>query len=440
MTEPTKDEPVSDGPADPGVPAAAAPASGFTVPAAQDGPAPKRSFGQLLIEELTTANSFMVTLLAVVLAMVVGGLLIIVVDADARAAWGYFFSAPGDAISYSWYAVRDAYVALFQGAVFDPSSLSGGDAAQIFYPITETLTYAAPLTFTGLAVALAFRAGLFNIGAEGQVIFGCIGGAVAGFAVPLPYGLHLVFALLASAVFGALWGLIPGFLKAKTGAHEVITTIMLNNVAAIFLVWLVTQKGVQDPGRTDAISKKVDETAKLPHIFGDAYRVNLAVLLAIAAAFGVSWLLNRSTLGFEFRAVGANPDAARTAGMSISKAYILVMVVAGALAGLGGGSVLLGTAHALTPSVSAGIGIDGITVALLGRAKPWGVVGAALLIGGLQAGAVKMQAAANIPIDMVNVLQALIVVFIAAPALIKAIFRLRAVTTSGTTTTLAKGW
>ncbi|MBA3488722.1 MAG: ABC transporter permease [Longispora sp.] len=394
----------------------------------------------MFVEELTTANQFMVTLLAVVLALAVGALLVIIADEDARGAWSYLFADPLEALSFSWYAVRDAYVALFEGAIFDPSSLSSGNATLIFGPISETLTYTAPLIFTGLSVALAFRAGLFNIGAEGQVIFGAIFGALVGFSVPLPYGLHLIFALLAAAVGGALWGFIPGILKARTGAHEVITTIMLNYIAGIFLVWLVTQPGVQDPNRTDAISKKIDATADLPNLAGEVLRVNLAIVLAIIATVGVSWLLNRSTFGFELRAVGANPDAARTAGMSISKSYILVMVVAGALAALGGGSVLLGTAQALTPAVSANIGFDGITVALLGRARPWGVVGAALLIGALQAGAVKMQATAGIPIDMVNVLQALIVLFIAAPALIKAVFRLRPDTSERAETALAKGW
>ncbi len=401
---------------------------------------PRRSFGRMFVEELTTANQFMVTLLAVVLALAVGALLVIIADEDARGAWSYLFADPLEALSFSWYAVRDAYVALFEGAIFDPSSLSSGNATLIFGPISETLTYTAPLIFTGLSVALAFRAGLFNIGAEGQVIFGAIFGALVGFSVPLPYGLHLIFALLAAAVGGALWGFIPGILKARTGAHEVITTIMLNYIAGIFLVWLVTQPGVQDPNRTDAISKKIDATADLPNLAGEVLRVNLAIVLAIIATVGVSWLLNRSTFGFELRAVGANPDAARTAGMSISKSYILVMVVAGALAALGGGSVLLGTAQALTPAVSANIGFDGITVALLGRARPWGVVGAALLIGALQAGAVKMQATAGIPIDMVNVLQALIVLFIAAPALIKAVFRLRPDTSERAETALAKGW
>src|SRR5262249_45821198 len=148
-------------------------------------------------------------------------------------------------------------------------------------------------------------------------IFGAIGGAIVGFSVPMPPGVHVIFALLAAAVGGALWALIPGILKARTGAHEVITTIMLNYIGGIFLVWLVTQKGIHDPSRTDAISKKVDSSAQLPHILGDSLRVNITIILAIMAAAGVSWLFQRSTLGFEFRAVGANPEAARTAGMSI---------------------------------------------------------------------------------------------------------------------------
>ncbi len=407
--------------------------------------AEQRPFWRRLVSEAWTANTVTVTILAVVLALLVGAVLIIITNDDARAAWGYVFAAPGDALQLSWYAVRDAYVALFEGAIFDPSAVSAavngtGSWTLVFYPISETLTYAAPLIFTGLAVALAFRAGLFNIGAEGQVIWGAIGAGAAGFLFHLPPGLHLIVALLGGVIGGGIWGFIPGWLKARTGAHEVITTIMLNYIASIFLLWLITQKGIQDPHRSDAISKKVDGSAQEPHLFGSDLRVNLGIVLAVLAAAGVAWLLNRSTIGFEFRAVGANPDAARTAGMSPAATYAAVMSIAGVLAGLGGATLVLGTAHALTPAVSANTGFNGITVALLGRARPWGVVGAGLLVGALSAGAAKMQAVTGIPIDMVNVLQALIVVFIVAPALVIAVFRLRAQRVAGLTTTLAKGW
>jgi simple sugar transport system permease protein len=158
------------------------------------------------------------------------------------------------------------------------------------------------------------------------------------------------------------------------------------------------------------------------------------------AAWAVAWLLQRSTLGFELRAVGSNPEAARTAGMSITKTYVLVMMISGGLAGLGGASMLLGPAQSLTPAVIGGVGFDGITVALLGRGTPYGTLLAGLLFGGLRAGAVRMQVEAHIPVDMVTILQAMIVIFIAAPALVKAIFRLREQRVAGLGQALAKGW
>jgi simple sugar transport system permease protein len=225
----------------------------------------------------------------------------------------------------------------------------------------------------------------------------------------------------------------------------VIVTIMLNYVAFLFLAWLINQKGVHDPTRSDAISKKVADSAKLPLISSGQLRLDLGIPLAIAAAAAVAWLLGRSTAGFELRAVGANPDAARTAGISVGRTYILVMTLAGALAGLGGGMLVLGTASlgttfALTGQVAGTIGFDGITVALLGRAKPWGVVASAALFGALHAGGNRMSQVAHVGLDLVTVIQALIVIFIAAPALIQALFRLRASRTGTGATTLAKGW
>lgn len=216
---------------------------------------------------------------------------------------------------------------------------------------------------------------------------------------------------------------------------------MLNYIAVYFLTWLIVQQGVQDPNRTDAISRPVDASAQLPRLFDDPLRAHGGILLAVLATWAVAWLLNRSTLGFELRAVGANPDAARTAGISVTRTYVLVMVFAGALAGLGGSQMVLGTtAAALTPLVIAQIGFDGILVALLGRVKPWGVALAALLFGALQAGGNRMQSYSGISLELVTVLQALIVIFIAAPALVKAIFQLRAARAARLQTSLAKGW
>ncbi|MEV6812803.1 ABC transporter permease [Micromonospora sp. NPDC051296] len=401
-------------------------------------PQERPTLGRLFLENLWAANTFTVTLLSLVLAMVVGAILMIISDPDVLGTYAYFTARPADAINASWTLVSEAYANLFKGAVFDPAAANLNTALS---PISETLTYTAPLVFTGLSVALAFRGGLFNIGAQGQATMGVILAALAGFLLPLPPGLHLLVAVLAGAVGGAIWGFIPGILKARTGAHEVINTIMLNYIAVYFLTWLIVQNGVQDPNRTDAISRPVDASAQLPRLFGDNLRAHGGILLAVLATWAVAWLLNRSTLGFELRAVGANPDAARTAGISVTRTYVLIMVFAGVLAGLGGSQMVLGTtAAALTPLVVAQIGFDGILVALLGRVKPWGVALAALLFGALQAGGNRMQSYSGISLELVTVLQALIVIFIAAPALVKAIFQLRAARAARLQTSLAKGW
>ncbi len=401
-------------------------------------PPERPALGQLFVANLWAANTFTVTLLSLVLAMIVGGILMIVSDPDVLATYGYITARPGDALNASWALVSEAYANLFKGAVLDPDAV-GLTAA--LSPISETLTYTAPLVFTGLSVALAFRGGLFNIGAQGQATMGVIAAGLAGFLLPLPAGLHLLVAVFAGAVGGAVWGFIPGILKARTGAHEVINTIMLNYVAVYFLVWLIVQNGVQDPNRTNAISRPVDASAQLPRLFGDNLRAHAGIILAVLATWAVAWLLNRSTLGFELRAVGSNPAASRTAGISVTRTYVLIMVFAGALAGLGGSQMVLGTtAAALTPLVVAQIGFDGILVALLGRVKPWGVLLAALLFGALQAGGNRMQSYSGVSLELVTVLQALIVIFIAAPALVKAIFQLRAARAARPQTSLAKGW
>jgi ABC-type uncharacterized transport system permease subunit len=408
--------------------------------------APQPSLGQLFLQNLWAANTVTVTVLAVVLALVIGAILMIVSDPDVLTTYGYITSRPSDALNSSWTVVSEAYANLFKGAIVNPEAVSAwisGDGAwqPVFAPISETLTYTAPLVFTGLSVALAFRGGLFNIGAQGQATVGVILTALAGFLLPLPPVVHLIVALLAGAVGGAIWGFIPGFLKARTGAHEVINTIMLNYVALYFLSWIIIQGGVHNPERTDAISKPVDSSAQLPRLLGDDLRVHAGILLAVAATWAVAWLLDRSTFGFELRAVGANPDAARTAGISVTATYTMVMVISGALAGLGGANMVIGsTANALTPAVVAQIGFDGILVALLGRVKPWGVALAALLFGALRAGGNTMQSFSGISLELVTVLQALIVIFIAAPALVKAIFRLRAARAARLSTSMAKGW
>ena len=367
----------------------------------------------------------LVSVSAIVLALVVGAVLIIVGDDQVKTAAGYFGTAPMDMISAAASAVGEAYKALAAGAF-------GGIA-----PISESLTQATPLICGGLAVSLAFRTGLFNIGAQGQLIVGAILAGYVGFAWHLPPVLHLVLAVIAGLAGGALWGGVVGLLKARTGAHEVIVTIMLNYVAIYLLQWLLTTSTFRRPGRTDPISPIVDGNAQFPQ-FGST-RLHLGFILALLAAVFVWWLLSRSTIGFELRAVGANADASRTAGMSVGRAYIIAMVVAGALAGLAGAQQVLGTDLPLTDGVAASVGFDAITVALLGRGTPLGTVLAGLLFGALNAGGLQMQLITQTPLTLTTVLQAVIVLFVAAPALVRSIFRFLP-KERGAGAVLAKGW
>ncbi|MGF6888276.1 ABC-type uncharacterized transport system permease subunit [Nocardia sp. GAS34] len=364
-----------------------------------------------------------VSALAVVLALVVGAVLIVVSSPTVTADLGYFAARPMDSVTAAWAAVRDTYKALFLGAF-------GG-----WQQLAETLVAATPLICTGLSVTLAFRTGLFNIGAQGQLIAGALAAGWVGFAVHLPPVIHVVVAIAAGLAGGAVWGGLAGILKARTGAHEVISTIMGNYVALYALTWLLTTKPLQRPGRNEPISPVVDPSAQLPRFGGT--RLHLGLAVAILAAILVWWLLSRSTLGFRLRAVGANPDAARTAGIGVGRAYILAMLLAGALAGLAGAQQVLGTDLPLTNGIAGSFGFDGITVALLGRGSPIGTVCAALLFGALDAGGNEMQAATGTPLTLVTVLQAVIVVLVAAPALVRTVFRIRA---EGAEAVLAKGW
>jgi simple sugar transport system permease protein len=386
-----------------------------------------------------TASSLIVTVLAFVTAMLLGGILIAVADPRTQDASHYFFQYPWDTFQYGVTAMWHGYVALFQGAIFNPHTASKGTLAGYAGPISETLTNATPLILGGLSVGLAFRAGLFNIGGQGQVVMGAVCAGFVGFHWHLAPGLHLVLAILAGMAGGAAWGGLAGLLKAKTGAHEVITTIMLNYIAVYFLAYLLSIKGFQAPPYGQAISNRVFESAQLPPLLGGSVRVHGGLILAVLAAVLIGWLIDKSTLGFRLRAVGANQFASRTAGMSVENSYITVMLIAGALCGLAGVSQILGTNSQLTGDIDAGIGFDAITVALLGRANPKGIIAAGLLFGALHAGGTQMQSATGTPIDLVQVIQSLIVLFIAAPMLVRVMFRLKG-PSSVVGGQLAKGW
>jgi len=371
--------------------------------------------------------------LSLLMALIVSGLLVAFSDAKVLALKNNPLSMLAKGFSTS----GSAYWALFRGSIFDPK-LAHGNFWGGFYPFSETLVMASPLILTGLSVALAFRAGLFNIGAQGQFIAGAIGASWVGFSFHLPIVIHSLAAIAAALVFSGVYGGFVGFLKSRTGAHEVIVTIMLNYVAGYFLLWLLSTTAFLRPGRKDPLAPEVQQNARLPHLFGSEFRANLGFIVALLAAGAVWWLLNRSTWGFRFRAVGANAAASRTAGISVARATTTVMFIAGALAGLGGAVQILGSEYAMTSGVGGSFGFDAITVALLGRGTPLGTVFAALLFGALRAGGLTMQASTDTPLELVLVIQALVVLFIAAPALIKSIFRLKNLESGQAVT--SKGW
>jgi simple sugar transport system permease protein len=269
---------------------------------------------------------------------------------------------------------------------------------------------------------------MFNIGGRGQMLLA--GGAAAwvGFRFDLPAIIHLPLAILVGMLFGALWGGIAGVLKARTGAHEVIVTIMLNYVGYYLVFWALTKEWLlATPGSVNPKSPPMKDSAILPKVLGDRFNLHFGFIIALVAVAVVWWLLNRSTLGYRIRAVGENPHAARASGINVGRTYTVVMMLGGALLGLAGVNQVLGTVTSgVSVDIDAGIGFDAITVALLGRSRPLGILAAGILFGAFKAGGVTMQASENISVDLVLVVQSLIVLFLAAPPLVRAIFRLPA--------------
>ncbi len=331
-----------------------------------------------------------------------------------------------------------AYSGLFQGAFGDGKSWA------------RTIRKTVPFVLTGLSVALAFKVGLFNIGASGQFVIGSVFAVAVGINFDgLPAFIHLPLALIAGIAGGLLWGAIPGFLKVYTGAHEVIVTIMLNYVASLLGGWTVYAGGTQGqtPGplwdRTaGAISETPDvlSSAQLPWLFGPPYRVHYGIFLALAAAILIWWLIFKTPLGFEMRTVGHNMRAARYAGIRVNYTIILAMALAGGLAGLAGAIETLGLNHKFAPEFGGAVGFDGITVALLGQTHPIGVLLAAFMFGALDGGAAAMQFESGVPADIIQIIQALVLAFVAAPLIIRMIFRLRRQTHGDAGSPVSASW
>jgi simple sugar transport system permease protein len=342
-------------------------------------------------------NMAIVPILAVFTALVVGALIILLAGGDPLAA----------------------YRGLFQGAVGSARAWS------------ETTVWATPYIFAGLAVALAFKGGLFNIGAEGQLALGAVMAAWIGYKLPellgvsLPAIVHLPLAVGAGMMAGAIWGAIPGWLKARTGGHEVINTIMMNYIALNMTSYLLNGP-MKDPNPLNVVARtpEIAQSARIPPIF-PGYRFHWGFVLALLVAGAVWWLLQKTTLGFEIRTAGANPDAARYAGVNVSRIIVISMMLSGMLAGLAGAIEVTALNYRHELGFSVGYGFDAIAIALLGKTHPLGVVLASLLWGAMRNGATRMQFLTQIPVDVISVIQALILLFVAADAIVRWLYRIR---------------
>ncbi len=355
------------------------------------------------------SDAVLIPILAILTAVIIGGIIIWLVGGDPFLA----------------------YKGLIQGSLGSTKALS------------ETAVWATPYIFAGLAVALAFKGGLFNIGAEGQLAVGAVFSALIGYALPewlgfdLPAVIHLPLAILFGTLMGGIWAGIVGALKAYTGGHEVINTIMMNYIALNTTSYLLN--GVmKDRSPTNVIARTplIAESARMPAIF-DGLRIHWGFVLALLVALFIWWLLNKTTLGFEIRTVGLNPDAAKYAGINVKRTIILTMLFSGMLAGLAGSIEVTGLNYRHELGFSIGYGYDAIAIALLGKSHPLGVVLASFLFAAMRNGATRMQFLTQLPVDLISVLQALILLFVAADAIVRYIYRIKA---KGERVVLTRGW
>jgi general nucleoside transport system permease protein len=410
------------------------------LPATDAPPAPRRS----LWVRYTSSSPAVVAGFALLLGLVFGALIIITTTPAVLDAWrGIFHSWDGlpHALNISFDNVGAAYRAIFTGSVVDPqgfwhSLTTGKGWTNTLTPISETFTYATPLVIVSIGVGIAFQTGLFNIGANGQAVIGGISGAVVGSMLHMPTVIHLPLTLLGGIAGGVICGAVPGLLKAFTGAHEVIVTLMFNYVTYAFLLFAVLSTPFQQPGQQNDIGRTLDPSAQLAPLFGQSsgLRVSYGVFVAALVVVFAWWLLDRSSLGFDFRVTGANPSAARASGISAKTVIVTVFLISGGLAGLAGVVQVASTTHYVDGGFligNAGIGFTAITVALLGRNRPMGIVWAALLFAALGVGGRNMQASTGIPLDLATVIQSAIVLFVATPVMVKEIFRLKAAPTEG---------
>jgi general nucleoside transport system permease protein len=375
----------------------------------------------------------LVPFLAVLTALLLGGVVIILTD---FANLKNIATDPLGTVAGAVQGVLAAYGAMLAGAFGDPGRIAtafqtgnSADIARAIRPLTETLVSTTPLIFCGLAVSISFRAGMFNIGGDGQLLIGALAAtAVAiGLNGVVPSWLILIAAIGIATLAGAAWGFVPGFLKARTGAHEVITTIMLNYIASLLVFFiLTTSESLRAAGSTTPVSKQLSTIVDVPNIVSlPTIRLDYGFVIALLMAVAVSWLLFRTTKGFELRAAGFSPTAARYAGMSAGGSMMLAMSLSGGLCGMAGGFLVIGTVGQLSLDISGGIGFNAIALALLAGLRPSGVVVSALLFGALTQGGKRMGIDTGIPFDLLLFIMALVIMFVAAPGLIRSIWRVR---------------
>jgi general nucleoside transport system permease protein len=388
----------------------------------------KRNFLSVFYEELSN-SSLTIIILAIISGFIAGAILIILTSPEVYKAFGTSFVG---GLTTSWQILAKTFSSLFQGAIGDPAkinlALRSGDKAKIldaFNPFFDSLVVTTPYLFTGVAVALGFRAGMFNIGAEGQVQVGSIAAAWAGYAFTgLSPWIHVPLAFCFGALMGGLWGFIPGWLKVKTGAHEVITTIMMNYIA-YYLIYYLIASPLKDPNSTVPKTPLIQPSAHLLHLFPAPNRFHIGFFIAIAVAIIVWFILFKTTWGYEIRSVGLNPNASKYAGIKITTVAVASMALSGAIAGMAGANEILGVSFRQSQALASGYGFDSIALALLAQNHPLGVILTALLFGFLKNGARVMQLNAGVPIYLINILQSFIILFIAAPAIVRTIYRLK---------------
>ncbi len=388
----------------------------------------KKDAGKIFLEEVSK-SPLTVTILAIISGLILGGLLVAITTEDVYRA---FNISIWEGIKTGFQAAGTTYQALFYGSVGNPSKIiaafQSGDGEAIrraVNPFFDSLVVSTPYIFAGLAVALGFRVGLFNIGAEGQLFIGAVTSVtVAIYLEGLPAIVHVPLSLLAGFLGGGLWGFIPGWLKAATGGHEVINTIMMNYIAFRLSEYLL-RGPLKNPDGFTPVTAPIQKSAELLQFFKSPIRFHIGFFIALLFAYLVYLFLFKTTWGYTLRTVGSNPRAAKYAGMSIVKSTVMAMFLSGGLAGLAGANEVLGVNHTLALAFASGYGFDSIALALLGKSHPTGVVLASILFGFLRNGAIQMQILAGIPVDIISILQAFILAFIAAPAIIRTIYRLK---------------